>query len=1091
VFLDGNSNGAFDAGETSTTSAANGAWSLTGVGPGTHRVSLLNPGGWAYTTDSFFDVFMSSGGNEARSFGANRTPTVVNDSFGGAEDNPIGIDVSTNDVDPDGPGYTVEILSGPSNGSLTPLTGGQFTYTPTANFNGADSFTYRVSDGVSQSGSATVSLTVNPVNDLPTADSVTTQSVNEGQSVNLTVVGHDVDVGDSLTYSMVSGPGSIDANSGAYSYLAVDGDSYHSARVRVSDGHVDSFFDVFFDISVHNVAPTLAVTGAGTAQIGVAYNLDLSASDPGDDTLTGWSIAWGDGSFSNPSGDATSASHVYTTAGNYSILASATDEDDSYVVNGPTVSVSSGAVNHAPSADPIAAQNVNEGLNVNLTVVGHDEDGDPLSYSLLSGPGSIDPDSGAYSFHALDGFATHNIAVRVSDGMAPDSFFDVFFDITVHNVAPTLAISGPATGSEGQVYTLNLSSSDPGADSLSAWSIDWGDGNSSNAAGNASSASHVYAASGNFTISATATDEDGTWNANSLGVAIDPMSFRVTGFSQNDSGFHLDFNRAADGSVLNLYSAADAPMGEADLVLSRAGDLYPVRGSLILDSDRQGATFIKSNGVLEAGNYSLTLASRNDGWKDSAGRLLDGNGDGTAGDPYSHSFTVAAGSRALLSIGEILVGPDQTLNIPAATGIGLPISLSNAAGLTSASFKLAYDPTLFTLTGIDFVTGSGSYSIANGIVSVSLTTPALGSGTVELVRLRGKVPDTAPYGAKQVLDLHDVLLNSGAMPAQVDDGLHLAAFIADTSGNGGYAALDQTRMQRVIGLQDSGFSSYPLVDPVLIADVNNSKGLNSADVLLLARELKYLSNTTAYATLNRPEIPAITTAPTVFSGAAPLINLPGNLTATAGGLVSVPALLAELEVGLTSIALDSATLDIAWDPSQLELVSVGRGSLTGDFDLFNATPGHGTLHIDMSRTSGLLDVGLGSLAELQFRVAAGASGSLAIDLVQAQLNETRLTLNPAPKPGADPTDGLVRVNLPLAPEPLATPDLPLTPQALGAAPVIDFGSRYDGYEFKASGEKGWLGDWLTDGKDKKPNLEALRIQPIVQAKVASRLSARL
>ncbi len=51
--------------------------------------------------------------------------------------------------------------------------------------------------------------------------------------------------------------------------------------------------------------------------------------------------------------------------------------------------------------------------------------------------------------------------------------------------------------------------------------------------------------------------------------------------------------------------------------------------------------------------------------------------------------------------------------------------------------------------------------------------------------------------------------------------------------------------------------------------------------------------------------------------------------------------------------------------------------------------------------------------------------------------------------------------------------------------MIDFASRYDGFEFKPSG--GWLGDWLTDGKAKKPNLEALRIQP----KVATKLSARL
>ena len=47
--------------------------------------------------------------------------------------------------------------------------------------------------------------------------------------------------------------------------------------------------------------------------------------------------------------------------------------------------------------------------------------------------------------------------------------------VAVHNVAPTLAISGAASVDEGSSYTLNLSSSDPGTDSIAQWTIDWGD----------------------------------------------------------------------------------------------------------------------------------------------------------------------------------------------------------------------------------------------------------------------------------------------------------------------------------------------------------------------------------------------------------------------------------------------------------------------------------------------------------------------------------------------------------------------------------------------------------------------------------------
>ena len=46
--------------------------------------------------------------------------------------------------------------------------------------------------------------------------------------------------------------------------------------------------------------------------------------------------------------------------------------------------------------------------------------------------------------------------------------------VAVHNVAPTLGISGAASVNEGSVYTLSLTSSDPGADTISWWTISWG-----------------------------------------------------------------------------------------------------------------------------------------------------------------------------------------------------------------------------------------------------------------------------------------------------------------------------------------------------------------------------------------------------------------------------------------------------------------------------------------------------------------------------------------------------------------------------------------------------------------------------------------
>src|SRR4029450_9895018 len=79
--------------------------------------------------------------------------------------------------------------------------------------------------------------------------------------------------------------------------------------------------------------------------------------------------------------------------------------------------------------------------------------------------------------------------------------------VAVHNVSPSLTISGAADVDEGSSYTLSLSSVDPGTDTISQWTINWGDGTQI-VSGNPASVTHVYAdGTVNRTISATATDE--------------------------------------------------------------------------------------------------------------------------------------------------------------------------------------------------------------------------------------------------------------------------------------------------------------------------------------------------------------------------------------------------------------------------------------------------------------------------------------------------------------------------------------------------------------------------------------------------------
>lgn len=86
------------------------------------------------------------------------------DSFlRGAVAGPVTGGVLANDIDPDGDYMTATLVSPPAHGTLSMTADGGFVYTPSAGFVGADSFTYRASDGTRDSNAATVVLNVAPL----------------------------------------------------------------------------------------------------------------------------------------------------------------------------------------------------------------------------------------------------------------------------------------------------------------------------------------------------------------------------------------------------------------------------------------------------------------------------------------------------------------------------------------------------------------------------------------------------------------------------------------------------------------------------------------------------------------------------------------------------------------------------------------------------------------------------------------------------------------------------------------------------------------------------------------------------------------
>jgi hypothetical protein len=314
-------------------------------------------------------------------------------------------------------------------------------------------------------------------------------------------------------------------------------------------------------------------------------------------------------------------------------------------------------------------------------------------------------------------------------------------------------------------------------------------------------------------ITASAVNEDGTFEANTLTVDIVPDYLEVDKVTQTSTGFHVAFDQAFDVGALNLYGSTDVGnegLADVTLVGKKTG---AVRGSIVVDQDAKGFTFIRTGGVLADDTYTMTLSARSNGLLDLHGRALDGNGDGTNGDDFvfgdseGEAFVISTAGLPVLSIGDFMRGPGQHIDVPA-TGAGIPIKLSNGTGLIDLQFEIKYEGTKFNLAAVGSVLQGLTVDFKNfpeeGRATfhvTGLSRVQLGTAAVTLFTLDASVPKDAPYTSKEIMDIRNAsaLTNKETRIGVVDDdGLHIVGFIGDTSGNGRYSSLDLQRMQRVL-----------------------------------------------------------------------------------------------------------------------------------------------------------------------------------------------------------------------------------------------------------------------------------------------------
>jgi hypothetical protein len=341
----------------------------------------------------------------------NTAPTAIGQSVSTGEDTPLPITLTGSD--PEGSPLTFAIATGPADGALSG-TPPNVIYTPDADFNGGDSFTFTVSDGELTSLPAAVSITVNAGNDAPVANA---QSVTTAEDTPLPIVltGSDPE-GSALTYSIQTQPinGTLTGVAPNVTYTPdADFDGSDSFTFTVNDSELDSL-PATIDISVTPVNdPPTAVDDNDSTPEDTPVTTSVLANDtdiddaPGALSVTPQSAtatASGNGSFSCSASDCTYTPNLdFNGVDSYSYEV-CDDEVPTPGCDTATVSISVTAGNDAPVAVDDSESTL-EDTPVTTPVLANDTDIDDAPGALSVTPQSATATAsgnGSFSCSASD-----------------------------------------------------------------------------------------------------------------------------------------------------------------------------------------------------------------------------------------------------------------------------------------------------------------------------------------------------------------------------------------------------------------------------------------------------------------------------------------------------------------------------------------------------------------------------------------------------------------------------------------------------------------------------------------------------------------
>ncbi|WP_147104490.1 cadherin-like domain-containing protein [Tateyamaria sp. syn59] len=519
----------------------------------------------------------------------NRGPDAVDDTATVDEDGSVDINVLGNDSDPDS-GDVISVTDATSpDGDVVINADGTLTFSPNENFNGPTTITYTISDGNGGEDTATVSVTVNPVNDAPDAvnDTATT---DEDTAVTIDALLNDTDVdGDALTITGASVPadqGTVSVVDNKLFYTPApnfNGDATISYSISDGNGGTDTA-EVTVTVTPVNDDP-VAVDDLADTMEDEAVVIDLIGNDTDVDgdtlSLASVSVPADQGSVVD-NGDGTV---TFTPAPNFNGTATidyTVSDGQGGTADGQAI-VGVGAVNDGPTAvDDTASTDEDTPVTIDVLANDTDLDGDALTITGATVPadqGTVEIVDNKLLFTPAENFnGDATISYAISDGHGGTSSAEVAVTVnpvnddpvavddietTDEDVAVVVDLLGNDTDVDGDTLSLGTVSVDPTEGSV----VDNGDG------------TVTFTPAPNFngpaTITYTVIDGNGGEDTGeavvSVGAVNDgPVAEDDTATTDEDTEVTIDVvanDTDADGDDLTVISAVVPPeQGSVEIV---------------------------------------------------------------------------------------------------------------------------------------------------------------------------------------------------------------------------------------------------------------------------------------------------------------------------------------------------------------------------------------------------------------------------------------------------------------------------------------------------------------------------------------------